>query len=227
MPILGCRMTEALGFCLWRRVWAALALVCAGASAGVADTGERLNLSWLAMTESCLRYVETGERAVAFGGWHIAARGGGVCNGDPACEGDLMTFIGAGDLELGAVRVAVGSADWAAVGRTAATPVETMIGDRPAHVSCSSAAGVVHQTRDIREVHGAWIEQARALGRFVEGGVFAGFLSGPYLGCGYDGRPYQIEFSLHREGAAVFRLYFPAREGGAEGTGPNCAQAVS
>jgi hypothetical protein len=147
-----------------------------------------------------------------------------VCNGDPDCESDEMTFVGAGELGLGAVTVTVGAADWAAASGSGAR--ERVVADRPATLSCFSAQGVRHRTPEIRAVHGVWIDAALGDGRFVEGGVFAGRLSGPYLGCGYDGRPYQIEFSLHKADAAVFRLYFPAREGGAEGTGPTCGAVI-
>ena len=208
-------MTKAL-----RLTSVALWVLLIFAGAGSAD---RLSLSWLAMTESCLTYAETGERVLAFGGWHVAAEGGGVCNGDPACESDLMTFIGAGELGLGAVTVAVGAADWVAAG---SGPQEAVVADEPKHLSCSSADGIRHQTKDIAAAHSAWVSGARESGRFVEGGVFANALSGPYLGCGYDGRAYQIEFSLHESGRAVFRLYFPAREQGAEGTGPVCESAI-
>ncbi|MEX0338119.1 MAG: hypothetical protein AB3N11_03675 [Arenibacterium sp.] len=208
---------------LLRLVFAGVLAVLFSGVAALAATAERLSLSWLAMTESCLTYAETGARAPAFGSWHVAADDGEVCDGGRTCESDLMTFIGAGELGLGAVTVAVGAADWAAAG---AGPHEVSVGDQPTHMSCFSAAGIRHQTGDIVDVHRAWIAQALDSGRFIEGGVFASVMSGPYLGCGYDGRAYQIEFSLHDSGSAVFRLYFPAREKGAEGTGPSCTQVI-
>jgi hypothetical protein len=76
-------------------------------------------------------------------------------------------------------------------------------------------------------MHASLVAQSVARGRLVEAGVFAGPLSGPYLGCGHDGRPYQVEFSLRNRGVAILRLYHPAREGGAEGLTPTCAGRVS
>ena len=174
------------------------------------------------MVAACLTYAETGLRETAFGGWHVALDGGGVCNGDPVCEDDDMTFVAPGASGTGEVRVAVGAADrFADLGGS-----ETVVGDAPAHLTCRSADGVRHTTAEVRRAHGALVARALAEARWIEGCIFSDVLSGPYLGCGHDGRPYQVEFSLHRAGPAVLRLYYPAREGAAEGVVPSCVRVI-
>jgi hypothetical protein len=120
------------------------------------------------------------------------------------------------------VTVRVGAADWV----VAPGSGERRIGDFPRHMSCVSADGSGHVTDAILPLHAPFVAEAVAQGRLVEAGVFAGAMSGPYLGCGHDGRPYQVEFSLREAGAALLRLYHPAREGGAEGLTPACAGKI-
>jgi hypothetical protein len=175
------------------------------------------------MVEACASYAETGSRQEAFGGWHVASTGGGVCNGAAACEDDEMTFIAPAPLGAGAVTVSVGAAD-----RFGPRPrsAETAVGDRPAHMTCRSAADTAHGTAQVRGTQLAWAEGALASRRVIEAGLFADTASGPYLGCAYDGRSYQIEVAHFESGEAVLRVYLPAREGAPEGAMPDCGSLL-
>lgn len=200
-----------------------LAAAAVVALAGSAEAESRMAESWVAMVNSCMVYAETGARDRAFGAWRVAADGGRLCTGVAGCEDDAMTFVAPGGLSAGAVTIKVGAADWAATEQSG----ESRVADFPRHMSCESAAGTGHTPEAILALHAPLVAQAVETGRLVEAGVFAGALSGPYLGCGHDGRPYQIEFSLKDGGAALLRLYHPAREGGAEGLTPACTGVVS
>ncbi len=195
--------------------------LCLALAAGAAQAEPRLAEGWVAMVDGCMIYAETGARAAAFGAWQAAAAGG-ACADARDCAADAMTFVAPGALGAGAVTVTVGAADWAASERSQ----ETSVGNFPRHMSCVSADGSGHVTEAILPLHAPFVAEAVAQGRLVEAGVFAGALSGPYLGCGHDGRPYQVEFSLREAGAALLRLYHPAREGGAEGLTPACAGKI-
>ena len=185
----------------------------------------RVAAGWIAMVESCMSYAETGRRSEAFGTWQIAADNGNDCDGGPACEDDNMTFVAPVEMGFGAVTVTVGAADWAAL--QSGSDTDRTVADFARHLSCVSEARAPHTVAAILSLHEPLVKRAVQSGRLVEAGVFAGVLSGPYLGCGHDGRPYQIEFALPDTGAAKLRLYHPAREGGAEGLTPACEEIVS
>ena len=65
-----------------------------------AHVAPREATAWTWMLEVCASYLETGARAVFDNGppdgEQVARPEGGLCNGDPACETAVMTFIGGG-----------------------------------------------------------------------------------------------------------------------------------
>ncbi|WP_157937653.1 hypothetical protein [Oceaniglobus roseus] len=197
-----------------------VALALGGEPAAAQES--RLAASWTVMVDACVAFAETGERGV-FDGWETAFPGGGVCNGDPACEGDDMTFIAPGEFGSGAVTVRVGRADW--VGQRHFGGGEDRVASFPAHFFCASAEGTAHATADILAAHEDWVARAVAEGRLRPALGFVSAEAGPYVGCGWDGRPFVIEFSLMRPGPAVLRLNYPARVPAADGR--QCAGVAS
>ena len=69
-----------------------------------AHVAPREATAWTWMLEVCASYLETGARAVFDNGppdgEQVARPEGGLCNGDPACETAVMTFIGGGAAAL-------------------------------------------------------------------------------------------------------------------------------
>jgi len=186
----------------------------------------RLADSWLVMVKACVGLAEAGSRDV-FAGWDIAFDGGGVCNGDPACEDDAMTFIAPVPFGTGAVTVRVGDADWVGRRYFGRDPVETVVGSFPAHVFCTSAEGVRHTTVDLGRVHRAWVVRQRAQARLFPAETYVSVEAGPYVGCGYDGRLFLVEFSLARPGPAVVRMNYPTRTNAAPETPMTCGGVTS
>jgi hypothetical protein len=176
----------------------AAALLVAAATTPAQACEDRLAASWPFMIEGCLAYLETGRRAV-FEGWHVAFPGGGVCNGDPSCEGPDMTFIGKRDMGMGAVTVLV--------------PGEGPVGDRPEAADCLAAAGTRHTPDAVGPTHDAWVERALASGRLEADAA------GGLLGCAWDGRRYSLRFTFAPPHVASFRARLPA--------GGTCLGAVS
>jgi hypothetical protein len=194
----------------------------AALTAGAAPGQSRLQDSWIAMVEACVSYAEIG-RTEVFAGWDVAGPRGGVYNGDRGSENDDVTFIAPPPHGTGAVRLRVGAADW--VGARYFGPGEGAVGDRPAHAFCTSAEGGRHRTDDLGTRHEAWVERQLATRRLVPAADHVSLAAGPYLGCGYDGRAYLVEFSLKRPGPAVLRVFYPARVRPA--AHPPCTGAVS
>jgi hypothetical protein len=196
------------------------------ALSGSAVAEGRLADSWLAMVEGCVALAETGDRAV-FDGWDIAFDGGEVCNGDPACEDDDMTFIAPGPLGTGAVTVRVGDADWVGRKYFGRDPAEARVASFPAHVFCASADGVRHSTADLGTAHGVWVVRQRAAARLFPADGYVSLEAGPYVGCGFDGRQFLVEFSLARPGPAVVRMNYPTRAHAAAATPMVCGGVTS
>jgi len=150
-----------------------------------------------------------------------------VSNGDPVCEDDDMTFIAPSPNGTGAVMVRVGHADWVGDRYFGQVPVETVVGSFPAHAFCASADGVRHTTADLGHVHGLWVLRQRAAARLFPAESHVSLEAGPYVGCGFDGRPFLIEFSLARPGPAVVRMNHPTLADAAPGTPMNCSGGMS
>ena len=168
-----------------------LALLAAPAAA----QDHRLAVSWPAMVEACLAYLETGERAV-FDGWHVAYPGGGVCNGYPSCEGPYMTFIAKGRPGMGAVTVDV--------------PGAAPVGDRPEGARCSAAVGTRHHPAAVGAAQEALLDEALASGRLTRAG-------GALHGCAWNGARFSVSFDLSRAALATFSMRLPAKGSGACG----------
>lgn len=137
------------------------------------------------MLETCAVYLETGARA-AFDngppdGVLVAHPDGGVCNGDPACEGSRMTFIGSGPAGAGAVTVAVPGGGL----------------DRPAEAVCGRAAGAKAGDDAVKR---AWFDAAVSAGRLVHDGATRG------TGCAWNGQVYRFDAQGGPIAAFLFTL---------------------
>ena len=168
------------------------AVLMAFLAAPAAAQDHRLAASWPAMVEACLDYLETGQRAV-FDGWHVAHPEGGVCNGDPACEGPYMTFIAGDPLGTGAVTVDV--------------PGTAPVGDRPEEARCASAVGTRHHPAAVGAAQEALLDGALASGRLTREG-------GALHGCAWNGARFSVSFDLSRAVLATFAMRLPAEAGG-------------
>jgi len=167
-------------------VRAALAAVLAILSALPAAGQDRQQQeAWVITLDACLRYLESGERAV-FDGWDVAFPGGGVCNGDPQCETDMMTFIPAGRGAQGAATVIV---------------PEPVVGDRPAEAVCMMAPGVIFRANVIAPAHREFIAAALNSGRLAALDAEAG----QFVGCAFDGRRFDLSVAVRSAGLLRFR----------------------
>ncbi|MEM9781843.1 MAG: hypothetical protein AAF899_05150 [Pseudomonadota bacterium] len=151
--------------------------------AAMADRGD--GKGWVALLEVCAQYVETGRRAV-FDDWSIAFDGGGVCNGDPACERPTMTFIpGQG---RGAVTVATD---------------QPAVGDVPGAATCYSVFGHPFVPSTVGGAHINWVSEALAAGRLYRSGG-----SDDLYGCAFDGRRFTLDARM--DSLAYFEFDLPA-----------------
>jgi len=212
-------------FWLKSLIFACLVLCMPGLGRGAMAEG-RMADSWRAVVEGCVAFAETGSRDV-FKGWDIALPGGGVCNGDPGCEGDDMTFIAPAPNGSGAVTVRVGDADWVGRKYFGQGQAEAAVASFPAHAFCASAADVRHTTNDLGTAHAVWVLRQRAASRLFPATSYVSIEAGPYVGCGFDGRPFLIEFSLSRPGPAVVRMNYPTLTGAAPETPMTCGGGTS
>ncbi|RVT83273.1 hypothetical protein DXV76_13575 [Rhodobacteraceae bacterium CCMM004] len=167
---------------------------------------------WRAAVDACVAYVETGRLAV-FGGWTAD------CGALP-CPANRVRLRGP---EGAAVVLSVGAGDPVGARLTGAVPA--VLGDTPSHADCRLDDGGAPATAAIAGGHALWVHRARAEGRLMPVTLFAGDAAGPYVGCAYDGRLYQVEFSLKETGPALFRVYLPARE--AAPRDPDCSRSAS
>ncbi|MEM7520194.1 MAG: hypothetical protein AAF307_04075 [Pseudomonadota bacterium] len=158
--------------------------------------------AWTVTFDACLTYVETGQRDT-FEGWDVAYPGGGVCNGDPACETSSMTFIPV-------VRGAVGA--------SLVQVSEPVVGDAPASLTCTPPCCAFYFRKDVEAAADqqlkAWVE----VGRLVQDGASDDGAT-TYGACAYDGRRFDVSvtrgtFSMHYD----VSLFADA---------PLCAQGVS
>ena len=163
------------------------------ATAGLAQgrPADPVLFSWRTVLAGCLDYFLTGQRSV-FADWDIAFAGGGVCNGDPACEGPVMTFIPTG---------------WAA--RAAATVhVPGGVGDRPPAGTCAPAIGVHDPGSAVFEVLADQVAGYLARGILLSHGTTTE--GDPvYVGCAWDGRAMRLVLPRGAIASNRFALGYP------------------